>query len=110
MTLILQLLLCFAVYKVQELLPSMVEASPRASITAASLADEGVVIVAPTLDQAVDAVNVIEEAAAYKLLIDMNNWKQDELAAKVGKSRSHVANIMRLLSLAPPKKQRIRIH
>ena len=37
----------------------MVEASPRAGITAASLADEGVVIVAPTLDQAVDAVNVI---------------------------------------------------
>ena len=45
--------------QVQELLPSMVEASPRAGITAASLADEGVVIVAPTLDQAVDAVNVI---------------------------------------------------
>ena len=52
-------------------------------------------------------LNVIEEAAAYKLLIDMNNWKQDELAAKVGKSRSHVANIMRLLSLAPPVRKLI---
>ncbi|ACV22548.1 Histidinol dehydrogenase [Slackia heliotrinireducens] len=44
---------------VQEKLPAMVAASPRAEITAASLDNEGVVIVAPTLDQAIEAVNVI---------------------------------------------------
>lgn len=46
-------------------------------------------------------LNVVEEATAYKVLIDMNNWTQEELADKVGKSRSHVANLMRLLGLSP---------
>lgn len=46
-------------------------------------------------------LNVVEEATAYKVLIDMNGWTQEELAEKVGKSRSHVANLMRLLGLSP---------
>lgn len=46
-------------------------------------------------------LNVVEEATAYKVLIDMNDWTQEELAEKVGKSRSHVANLMRLLGLSP---------
>lgn len=41
----------------------------------------------------------IEEAIAYKKLSQSLNLKQDEIANKVGKSRSHVANIMRLLNL-----------
>ena len=46
-------------------------------------------------------LNVVEEATAYKVLLDMNDWTQEELAEKVGKSRSHVANLMRLLGLSP---------
>ena len=46
-------------------------------------------------------LNVVEEATAYKVLIDMNGWTQEELAEKVGKSRSHVANLMRILGLSP---------
>ncbi len=44
-------------------------------------------------------MNAVEEAIAYKALIDEFNLKQDEVALRVGKSRSNVANIIRLLDL-----------
>lgn len=47
-------------------------------------------------------LNVIEEANGYKLLIDRLNLTQDSLSKRVNKSRSHIANLLRLLNL--PKK------
>ena len=44
-------------------------------------------------------LNPIEEAIAYKKLIDEFNLTQEEIAEKIGKSRPAVANILRLLSL-----------
>jgi ParB family chromosome partitioning protein len=44
-------------------------------------------------------LNPIEEAAAYKNLMDYSSLSQDELAVKVGKNRSTVANALRLLKL-----------
>ncbi len=44
-------------------------------------------------------LNPVEEAAAYRHLNDAFGRTQDEIAKAVGKSRSHVANIMRLLNL-----------
>lgn len=44
-------------------------------------------------------LTVIEEAQAYKNLIENLNITQEELSKKIGKSRSHIANTMRLLSL-----------
>ena len=44
-------------------------------------------------------LNPIEEAQAYRQLMDDFSLKQDELAAKVSKSRSAVANSLRLLKL-----------
>ena len=44
-------------------------------------------------------LNPIEEAAAYKNLMDFSNLSQDELALRVGKNRSTVANSLRLLKL-----------
>ena len=41
----------------------------------------------------------IEEAQGYRQLIDSFDYTQAELADVVGKSRSHVANMMRLLAL-----------
>lgn len=41
----------------------------------------------------------IEEAKAYKSIIDSMKITQDELAKKIGKSRSHVTNILGLLKL-----------
>lgn len=47
-------------------------------------------------------LTAIEEALAYKELIDLLSITQEQLSERVGKSRSHVANTIRLLSL--PKK------
>jgi ParB family chromosome partitioning protein len=44
-------------------------------------------------------LNPIEEAAAYKNLMDFSNLSQDDVAARVGKNRSTVANALRLLKL-----------
>ncbi|WP_196599409.1 ParB/RepB/Spo0J family partition protein [Pectinatus frisingensis] len=44
-------------------------------------------------------LNAIEEAAAYGQLIKETGIKQSEIAQYVGKSRSHVANFLRLLQL-----------
>ena len=44
-------------------------------------------------------LNPMEEAAGYKRLSDTFGINQDEIAKKVGKSRSTVANSMRLLNL-----------
>ena len=44
-------------------------------------------------------LNVIEEAKAYKVLIEKNNFTNETLSKKVGKSPSHVSNILRLLEL-----------
>ncbi len=44
-------------------------------------------------------LNAIEEAAGYRQLIDNFNYTQDELGQIIGKSRSHLANTMRLLKL-----------
>jgi len=45
-------------------------------------------------------LNPIEEAAAYKNLMDFSNLSQEELAVRVGKNRSTVANALRLLKLS----------
>jgi ParB family chromosome partitioning protein len=47
-------------------------------------------------------LNPIEEAAAYKKLMEITGLSQDEVAAKVGKNRSTVANALRLLKLPAP--------
>jgi ParB family chromosome partitioning protein len=44
-------------------------------------------------------LNLIEEARGYRQLSDEFHFQQDEIATLVGKSRSHIANIMRLLTL-----------
>jgi ParB family chromosome partitioning protein len=44
-------------------------------------------------------LNIMEEAAAYATLISRFDHTQDSVAGVVGKSRSHVANILRLLNL-----------
>jgi ParB family chromosome partitioning protein len=46
-------------------------------------------------------LNPLEEAGAYHRLADHYGRTQDQIAKAVGKSRSHVANIMRLTGLPP---------
>lgn len=44
-------------------------------------------------------LNVVEEARAYKTLIDRLGLTQEELGKKVGKSRVHITNTLRLFQL-----------
>ncbi len=53
-------------------------------------------------------LNAIEEGAAYEELITKFNRTQDDVAREVGKSRSHVANTVRLLRLPDQVKGWIR--
>lgn len=50
-------------------------------------------------------LNPLEEAEAYKRLLNEFQYTQEELSKVVGKSRSHVANMMRLLDLPVDIKQ-----
>lgn len=44
-------------------------------------------------------LNVIEEAKAYEKLIQRLGYTQEQLAHRVGKSREHITNLLRLLKL-----------
>ncbi|MDD2585051.1 MAG: ParB/RepB/Spo0J family partition protein, partial [Syntrophomonadaceae bacterium] len=46
-------------------------------------------------------LNYFEEASAYSLLINVFGMTQEELARKIGRSQSTIANKLRLLKLAP---------
>ena len=46
-------------------------------------------------------LNAIEEAEGYKRLIDEFSYDQEQVAKFIGKSRSHITNSLRLLSLPP---------
>ncbi len=47
-------------------------------------------------------LNAVEEALGYQQLIDNHDYTQNDLAQVIGKSRSHVANTLRLLKLPQP--------
>ncbi len=53
-------------------------------------------------------LNPLEEAAGYEQLLDEFNYSQTDLAKVIGKSRSHVANSLRLLKL--PEHTKILLH
>lgn len=52
-------------------------------------------------------LNAVEEAMAYQRLINMLKITQEELANKLGKSRSHITNILGLLNLPEEVKDMI---
>ena len=46
-------------------------------------------------------LKITEEAQAYQRLIEKNKYTHEELSQIVGKSRSHITNLLRILSLDP---------
>ena len=42
---------------------------------------------------------MIDEAQGYANLLEINRYTQDQLSKIIGKSRSHIANLLRLLGL-----------
>jgi len=53
-------------------------------------------------------LNPLEEAEAYKTLIEQYGYTQEEIAQRVGKDRSSVANSLRLLKLPEEVKEALR--
>ncbi len=50
-------------------------------------------------------LSLIEEAVGYKQLIDDFSYSQEQIANRVGKSRSHITNILRILNLPQSVKE-----
>ncbi len=53
-------------------------------------------------------LNAVEEAEGYRLLMDGHDYTQEDLARVIGKSRSHLANTLRLLKLPDSVQQMLR--
>lgn len=64
-----------------------------------SFSDQQVMEIALIENLQREDLNAIEVAVAYQSLMDKFQLTQEELSLKVGKSRSHIANFVRLLSL-----------
>jgi ParB family transcriptional regulator, chromosome partitioning protein len=52
-------------------------------------------------------LNALEEAAAYQQLLDDFGATQQELATRIGRSRPHITNTLRLLNLPPAVQRRV---
>jgi ParB family transcriptional regulator, chromosome partitioning protein len=52
-------------------------------------------------------LNALEEAAAYQQLLTEFGTTHEQLADRLGRSRSHVSNTLRLLNLAPAVQRRV---
>jgi ParB family chromosome partitioning protein len=52
-------------------------------------------------------LNPLEEARAYGLLLEQFSYTQQQLAESIGKSRSHIANTLRLLNLPDSVRRQI---
>jgi ParB family transcriptional regulator, chromosome partitioning protein len=54
-----------------------------------------------------EQLNPLEEAAAYQQLLDDFSATHDELARRIGRSRPHISNTIRLLNLPPTVQKRV---
>jgi ParB family chromosome partitioning protein len=52
-----------------------------------------------------EELNIIEEAESYQKLVNNFDYSQQQLASIIGKSRSHIANLLRICSLSREIKQ-----
>lgn len=73
-----------------------------------SFTDEQMMEIAVLENLQRENLNAIEEATAYKTLMDNLNLTQEELAKRVGKSRSHITNMLGILSLPQDTKTLIK--
>jgi ParB family transcriptional regulator, chromosome partitioning protein len=64
-----------------------------------ALSDQEAVEIAIIENVQREDLNAIEEGEGYRLLMDGHGYTQEDLAKVIGKSRSHLANTLRLLKL-----------
>ena len=79
-----------------------------ADVIIRDLGDEETAVVALIENIQRENLSVVEEAEAYKKLLEIGDTTQSELAKSVGKSQSFIANKLRLLKLAPKVLERLR--
>ncbi|NOU68713.1 ParB/RepB/Spo0J family partition protein [Paenibacillus sp. LMG 31461] len=84
---------------------SQVAGTPTIPAVERILSDQQVMEIALIENVQREDLNALEIAFAYQGIIDQFSLTQEELSAKVGKSRSHIANFLRLLSLPESIKQ-----
>ena len=77
----------------------------RVPVVVKSYSDEDALTVALIENLLREDLKPLEAAVAYQKLMDTYTWTQDILAAKIGKSRSAIANSLRLLALPAPVQQ-----
>lgn len=72
-----------------------------------SFSDQQVMEIALIENLQRENLNAMEIATAYQGLMEQFSLTQEELSLKVGKSRSHIANFLRLLSLPEEVKENV---
>jgi ParB family chromosome partitioning protein len=72
---------------------------PSIPVIVRELSDQEVLEVAIIENIQREELNAIEEATGYRQLIERFGHTQDKIAEALGKSRSHIANLLRLLNL-----------
>ena len=72
----------------------------HADVIIRDMSDEETAVVALIENIQRENLSVVEEAEAYKKLLEIGNTTQSELAKSLGKSQSFIANKLRLLKLA----------
>jgi ParB family chromosome partitioning protein len=73
-----------------------------------ALSDQEAVEIAIIENVQREDLNAIEEGEGYKLLMDGHGYTQEDLAKVIGKSRSHLANTLRLLRLPDAVQELVR--
>jgi ParB family transcriptional regulator, chromosome partitioning protein len=73
-----------------------------------ALSDQEAVEIAIIENVQREDLNAIEEGEGYRLLMDGHDYTQEDLAKVIGKSRSHLANTLRLLKLPAPVQELVR--
>ena len=71
------------------------------SVLVREASDETLLVLALVENLQREALNPVEEAEGYRALIDRFSMSQSDIAQAVGKDRSTVANLLRLLGLPP---------
>lgn len=84
---------------------SQVSGIPTIPAVERNFSDQQVMEIALIENVQREDLNAMEIAFAYQGIIDQFSLTQEELSAKVGKSRSHIANFLRLLQLPESIKQ-----
>jgi len=73
-----------------------------------NLPEEQIVEIALIENVQRDGLNIMEEAEGYSSLVEEFGYTQDKIAKMIGKSRSHIANVLRLNTLPEPLKTELR--